>query len=645
MGGHYGSVQVRSNDHDRVKTVAEQVAREKQIHVLVAPPSNGWIALFPENNGQDESVGRAVAEQLDAEVLNLLVHDDDIFAYWFYRGRRVIDSYWSTPGYFGEENREREENMAGNPELFRPLIGDKVGELAELLKRDEPRTFEYERLEAFGKLLGISNAVNAYEYLKEGERTGIKNWKQFIEVPSDQIEKEANQKKLERSRIAAERKRLKAEGLLLLMDERKVVTPQGCAADNGFLVAWPDFQTQTVSFDVYKSPWEESIPATLGAPNHLASIASDDKGQRVAFTAGKVVSVWDLSRDQHWTHVRDVPEGDHAIATTLSPNGTLLAHTSRNEIVLTKLPDGERLLAFRFKATPQKLSFHPSGDWLIASKNVFGLLATGKPDPWRELYVGGKSDLPPVHSALLQAKMRDIDIDEVEKRQKASLDATIAQMLKAAGASNKPVLSQQQIDAMKREMEKSLAEMTARFREMKEGKSLPIAAQAREQVMCAGFSRDGQWLWCGTNAGLRVYQWATVPRTAGADMPSPKWGFELPSATSSNQGKYVYAIAEEHDGAAIVFGGITGRVYRLDLMTGQTRELHNLGEQTWIMDLQISKDGNALGIATRTNALSHKRRSWKDERAAWSVWSYPLLKRSTINSKAEDGERSCDTGF
>src|SRR5690348_7972511 len=176
MGGHYGSVQVRSEDRERVKAVAEQVAREKGIHILISPPVNGWIALFPEVHGQDDAVGRAVAGQLDDDVLHLLVHDDDVLAYWYYRGRQLVDSYWSRPGYFGEENRQREEAMAGNPEVFRPLIGEKVTHLADLLKRDSAATFEYERLKDIGKVLGITNAANAFEYLKEGERTGVKNW-------------------------------------------------------------------------------------------------------------------------------------------------------------------------------------------------------------------------------------------------------------------------------------------------------------------------------------------------------------------------------------------------------------------------------------------------------------------------------------
>jgi hypothetical protein len=213
------------------------------------------------------------------------------------------------------------------------------------------------------------------------------------------------------------------------------------------------------------------------------------------------------------------------------------------------------------------------------------------------------------------------------------MDAIISQMQKAAGGSKKSPMSQEQIDGMKREMEKQVAAMTARLRDMKKGRSSPTPPQAREKVMCAGFSRDGNWLWCGTHAGLRVYEWAAVPRTASADMPAPKWTLELPGATGANQGKYVYAIAEEPDAAAIVFGGITGRLYRLDLITGESRELLNLDKDTWVLDLQISTDGRTLGISSRTVPSAGKRPNWKDERGVWSVWSYPRLKDAPPNAQ------------
>jgi hypothetical protein len=93
MGGFYGSVQVRSEDRDRVKAVAEEVARSLECRMLVAPAIDGWVGLFPEMSGQDERVGAAIAEQIDADVLHLMVHDDDVFAYWLYRESRLVDSF------------------------------------------------------------------------------------------------------------------------------------------------------------------------------------------------------------------------------------------------------------------------------------------------------------------------------------------------------------------------------------------------------------------------------------------------------------------------------------------------------------------------------------------------------------------------
>src|SRR5258705_4223 len=104
MGGHYGSVQVWSEDRQRVLAVAEEIARAKQIKMLVGPALKGWIGIYPENNGQDETVGREFAQRLDGYLIHLLVHDDDIFLYWFFHDGREIDSYYSRPGYFGDDN-------------------------------------------------------------------------------------------------------------------------------------------------------------------------------------------------------------------------------------------------------------------------------------------------------------------------------------------------------------------------------------------------------------------------------------------------------------------------------------------------------------------------------------------------------------
>ena len=625
MGGHYGSVQVRSENREEVKVVAEQIAREKQIHILIAPPVNGWIALFPEGNGQDETVGRAVAEQLDADVLHLLVHDDDIFAYWLYRDRRQIDSYWSAPGYFGEENREKEEAMAGDPEAFRPLIGDDVARLRELLNRDTSMTFEYERLDRFGKLLKITNAVNAFEYLKEGERTGIKNWRQFVEVPAESVVSQSELRRQKRKQIAAEQKRLKSAGLLLLVDTHKEELVYGCAAGEGFLAAWLDYRTSNVSFNLYNEPWDGPGSLTLGNTDHVAGIASDASARRIAFSAGKRVSVWDLGPDG-WIRVCDVPEKDSAVGIAISPDGKLLAHSSRKEIVITRIHDSERVLRWATDAAPQGLAFHPSGQWLAVSGKTLGLLAPGEAKPWRDLYVGGKCNPGAASTAMFRAKLKEMDLDaldkEFEKKKKATIDTTIAMLLKAQGRSKAPLDPAKEAETMKREMEEEFAEMKSRLVALKEGRLPPSPPQAREQIRCVGFSRDGRWFWCGTSVALRVYDWSTIPRTSAADMPASKWSFQLPGSASFEGGNEVYAIVEEPDAPAIAFGGGTGSLYRLDLITGETRELIRMGDNKFIVNLAMSADGRTLGAATYNTPAVEPR----DQRQTWTIWSYSKLR-------------------
>jgi len=56
MGAFYGSVQVRSADRDRAKAAAEEVARQRQIRMLISPVLNGWVAVYPEGSGLDGSL-------------------------------------------------------------------------------------------------------------------------------------------------------------------------------------------------------------------------------------------------------------------------------------------------------------------------------------------------------------------------------------------------------------------------------------------------------------------------------------------------------------------------------------------------------------------------------------------------------------
>ena len=45
MGAFYGSVQLRSEDRDGVKAAADEVARQRQIRMLIGPTLNGWVGV------------------------------------------------------------------------------------------------------------------------------------------------------------------------------------------------------------------------------------------------------------------------------------------------------------------------------------------------------------------------------------------------------------------------------------------------------------------------------------------------------------------------------------------------------------------------------------------------------------------------
>jgi hypothetical protein len=172
MGAFYGSAQVRSEDRDRVKAVAEDVARRLKIHMLIGPVLNGWIGIYPEESGQDQRVGEALFQGLNTTVRHALVHDDDILAYWLWHDGRLADSYHSQPGYFGEESRAEEEAMVGNPDTLSQLVGGKVADLRKLLDRhDSDALLQLAELQC---RTGVRNLVASYEYLKDGETQGIK---------------------------------------------------------------------------------------------------------------------------------------------------------------------------------------------------------------------------------------------------------------------------------------------------------------------------------------------------------------------------------------------------------------------------------------------------------------------------------------
>jgi hypothetical protein len=117
-----------------------------------------------------------------------------------------------------------------------------------------------------------------------------------------------------------------------------------------------------------------------------------------------------------------------------------------------------------------------------------------------------------------------------------------------------------------------------------------------------------------------------VPRQAGADLVEVTWKCEFPDRDEFGRPDSVWAIAEELDSQAVVFGGSAGRLFRLELESGQLRDLVKLPGEAWIVDLAMSADGSALGAAVMSMPFSEAARERHDRTPSWQVWSYAKLR-------------------
>jgi tetratricopeptide (TPR) repeat protein len=191
MGAWFNSIHVKTEDSDKVQKILEQLSRKMDCKFLLGPPISGWTSIFSNEIGR-ESISAAIAKLIPHDVFHLMVHDDDVFQYYFCRGGQLIDQYISCFDYYHEKIPEGErQKFAGRPELFQDLLPDSksLSKLQKLLATDK-FTFESERMTKFIKLLDLRNALSSYEYLQGGERDEIEGWEKFVHIESQVVSSE-----------------------------------------------------------------------------------------------------------------------------------------------------------------------------------------------------------------------------------------------------------------------------------------------------------------------------------------------------------------------------------------------------------------------------------------------------------------------
>jgi hypothetical protein len=301
----------------------------------------------------------------------------------------------------------------------------------------------------------------------------------------------------------------------------------------------------------------------------------------------------------------------------LSDVGDIVAHTTRNWVRVHSVEKAQDISSYGVE-TQHKLAVHPSNQWLVFSKTGIELARIGE-KTWRSLFLGGQSTL---HHELME-KMSTIDLDQHRRTMKTAVEQMISGM-----ASRNPPPSEEEIAAARSQLEANMAEILGQFERSQSGQpSSP--PQSNEAVMCIGFTHDGNYLWCGTQNGLRVFEWNEV-LASDVDMPAPKFRQDLGISDQwGNVQGYIYAVVEEPDGTGLVFGGITGAIYRLDLRNWTAAELLTLPEPAAVCALALTPDGKFLGTISTP---SLRNRDQNDHRAIWQIWSYDRLRAAPTPS-------------
>lgn len=608
MGGFYGSVQVRCGDRARVIAAVEEVARENEIRCLVGPVIRGWVGVYPEHNGQDYSIGGEIAAEVGGVALHLMVHDDDVMAYWLWEEGELVDWFWSRPGYFGEETRAEQEPMKGDAKALARVLGGSERGYADLLGRGERAiVMEHERLKRFGEVSGIANLLTAYEYLKAGETEEVEGWEELVEVPAEEVEAErAEERRLKKAQERARRK-LKERGMLLV-EEGHGRQAFACAAGSGFVVAWLR-GGDGVESRCFKKPWENPQKLELGSRVH--AFVSNPGGALIAVTNDKGVNLY---REGSWERIAEL-SGEGGPVAAISPDGTKLARTSSESLTVCDLsgtPIGQWKLS-----TPDLPVFHPDGRWLLArcGGSLAIVDALNPSAPPRRRLVGGKWAAGEEMAASFIEQAQSIDMEEMEREQRKGLEQAMAMMEKSG-------MPREQIEQARAQMESAFAEARASLQSAKDGIAA-APARGEEVPLSILFSRDGRTLWCGTDQGVRGYNWQEVLEADPDDMPAARWAHE--PAGLNQQGarsSFVHALAQEPGSDAVVFGGLADEVMRLDPSNGEVRSILKLKQGCTVSRLLFSGDGTALGM----NCLLQSE-SGKESRSVWQVWAYGKLRQ------------------
>jgi hypothetical protein len=628
MGTFYGSILVRSEDTEAIKNALVAMANQEGCKFLLGPPINGWSSLFPNESGQNEAVSAELARVLPNDIFHLIVHDDDVFAYFYYRDGKLIDQYNSCPDYFEEVTEAERQASRGRPELLQPLISNEetLNELKTLLTaaKDE-YVFEQERMEKFTKLLGLSNSLSSYEYLQAGERDGIQGWKNFLHIPDQAAEKEA--KRIAQKRIKEEKKLLQKEGILLA----EIEAPREKGAGLPPAIAWttePEKNGMLLSFASHRGaqikelvdllsvapPWNEA-PKPFLLTNWTACVyAVSPSGRWLAggFAYGDwMMRVWDCERK---TIEFEVSHTGAVVWVEFSADEQSIYSLGGDELIVSSISDKRAVSTIKGMKGATRAAVHPASNYVaIGFQDRLGIVDVSRKQLIKRLWINRKTEImdPFVGAtakAFIGACLKGI-LEEPE-------------FTKQFGISNE--LGKAILAEPTRVAELSPHAQTALNSILEEArKSMCVSFESKEHLFDMLFHPSGEQLFVASS-GMRVFRWAQL-LTADGDAPAPEMSVDAPRDDENNPNSrpLCYSICFDRARNLLISSCFAGVIQFLHLGNGRSGTLLQPPGELTIWRLELTKDGETLCCHVGTRPTCENKRV----RSALQIWNYRALCR------------------
>lgn len=592
MGGHYGSIHIRTDDRDEVRIAVENLRHPQTQRFYIAPPIKGWVTVFPENHGQDHTVAEALVARLPKKtIIYCTVYDDDIFAYHFFENGKLSDAYNSCPEYFNDDDPPP---RGGNASAFSNLLpAAKIPKLQKVL--DEKRyIFEVERQDKFAELLGLPNTAAAYEYIKDNDVGELQQRSKFIHVPDLGLER--NARRAQKAAAQKELKDLKAKGLLLV-DET-------CA--------------KSINRLFYKALTWAQNPA---APEVIASWFNP-------FDKDPANTTWKRFIGPSWT-ANDIafPFAASLNGFQVSRSGKLLAICRNSNVELWDLPTNQLVAEHKF------VDLVTSATFGIDDKYLF-VTIRGNPKP--ELHrIALAKDL--TNKAIVDDLIHFQGvIPHPDGRHLAAFDNSVLSVIEIESMriviqrwirDPNSLFQQEAFKNVAAEMVKKITQfMTAEHVEIYRKQSARQNLGA-EQIRTACFDADGAHLFCGVAAGLRGLVWKDI--LSGADMTPIEPAISVQGETRQSETRcggqpraLTYAVTFDAAQRRVLFAGLEGKLSYYNLEDRRSGVLLTVPNSACFIALALSTDRSAL-IASAHRFDDNDRN--KKHPQHFQIWNYQAL--------------------